>query len=465
MEFKYWESLDKPAKRRFQKRDAADNRTEYEIDYTNVIRSSSFRRLQDKAQVFPLKRNDFVRTRLTHSLEVSTIASAFGKQIARKLFNNEQNTESIANDLSTILSTASLIHDIGNPPFGHYGEKIISDFFTRLDKEEGNLLSTLTPEQKFDLTHFDGNAQGLRIVTKLQFHQDDLGLNLSNHTLGAFMKYNASSNERIALSTQEKKAVPLSKRKLGYFQSEKNTFEWVKSNLGNIDFRHPLSYLLESSDDIAYLTSDFIDGFKKNAYTWTDFKELVKKAFGSDHKLVKAIDEQRDDLKKKFDSNKIYRPTLLKVLKPRFESIMFIEAMNNYIANHGQIISGNYTGELITQKKDSEASALHNFLKDEMGVGHIYKHEEVLQFEIVAHNVLNELLDLFVKATLSTNREDQRTFEGKIYSFISQDHKYVLNKWGNPSSCYEKLLLVTDFLSGMTDSYMIELHSKLNGYK
>ena len=239
-------------------------RNEFEADYDRIVGSSSVRRLQDKAQVFPLQENDFTRTRLTHSVEVSALARSLGKAVGKEIEKktDEGFTSEETEKLASLLQVAGLIHDLGNPPFGHYGETIIRVWFEKwfeteyvnFEKIKASLKeqALLTEQQKKDFTCFDGNVQNLRIVTKLQTLNDEFGANFTYGTLSTIMKYPWSS-----ISPKKKKD------KFGYFDSEENIVKdiWDKTGLSE-GVRHPATYLLEAADDIIYICDDIEDGVK-----------------------------------------------------------------------------------------------------------------------------------------------------------------------------------------------------------
>ena len=248
-------------------------RNEFEADYDRIVGSSSVRRLQDKAQVFPLQQNDVARTRLTHSMEVSALARSLGKAVGRRLeekeiFQDREQTEK----LSALLQVAGLIHDLGNPPFGHYGETVIRDWFGKWFSGEAMLSeerNSLSEQQKNDFIYFDGNVQNLRIVTKLQVQNDNKGANFTYGTLATIMKYPWSSESR-----------PKGKIKFGYFESEQELAEAVRREIGlEAGVRHPATYLLEAADDIIYICDDIEDGTKKGYIEWEkEFETLYQKA-------------------------------------------------------------------------------------------------------------------------------------------------------------------------------------------
>ena len=256
-----------------------DLRTEFEKDYHRIIGSASFRRLQDKTQVFPLDKSDYVRTRLTHSLEVSSFAKSLAQNVGEKIIQEKKDpdfTSKNKEDISNILQCAGLLHDIGNPPFGHFGETTIRDWFkNNLSKiyYKGQILEEyLEPQMIQDLYNFEGNAQALRLVTKLHFLVDENGMNLTKALLATIIKYPVSSLEI------NKKSGNIKTKKMGYFYADRNNFENIQDSMELNGNRHPLTYLLEAADDIAYKTADIEDSVEKGNISY--------------HQLMRELEER-----------------------------------------------------------------------------------------------------------------------------------------------------------------------------
>ena len=255
-----------------------DLRTEFEKDYHRIIGSASFRRLQDKTQVFPLDKSDFIRTRLTHSLEVSSFAKSLGQNVGEKIIrDNVDSSFSVQDkeDICAILQCAGLIHDIGNPPFGHFGETVIQDWFknnlNKLEFKGKKVNQVISSQMQEDFYHFEGNTQALRVVSKLHFLVDENGMNLTKALLGTIIKYPVSSLEI------DKKSGDIRTKKMGYFYADREVFNKVQSTLTTNGKRHPLTYLLEAADDIAYKTADIEDALKKGCITYTLLLDELKK--------------------------------------------------------------------------------------------------------------------------------------------------------------------------------------------
>lgn len=283
-----------------------------EKDYKAIISSAAFRRLQDKTQVFPLDKSDFVRTRLTHSLEVSTIARQLGIMITRNAtgylpddFKNKDGKDKLVEKIPEVLSCAGLLHDLGNPPFGHFGEVVIGDWFkNEFQKEEFcykkiAIRELLTEQMQSDLKNFEGNAQALRILSKIRNKGKSHEINLTTGVIGALIKYPTDS-----LHVTNKKDPDIRRHKLGYYFAEQETFEKVSKETGTwIDeknvARHPLTFLMEAADDIAYSTADLEDALKKKMFSLKEFIAYFKGNLEDDEKaqlLIKDLERRLENV-------------------------------------------------------------------------------------------------------------------------------------------------------------------------
>jgi dGTPase len=274
----------------------SDGRNTFENDYGRLISSAPIRRLQDKTQVFPLEESDYIRTRLTHSLEVSYLASSIGQSIENLLLKKEELDPELKGNLSSLLRVAGLVHDLGNPPFGHFGEEAIKKFFKRYFKD--NKKTTLSNLEKADFENFDGNVQTLRILSKLYYFGDEFGYNLNYSSLATIIKYPSNSidgnkkllaqNDYNNLDTEDVKThtYEISKKKFGFFQSEKEMYSEIDNHLKLEHRRHPVVYLLEAADDIAYSAADIEDGIKLGKVDLNDVERIFKKHLKENKDIV-----------------------------------------------------------------------------------------------------------------------------------------------------------------------------------
>lgn len=453
-----------------------NHRNEFDKDYDRIVYSSSVRRLQDKAQVFPLQENDFTRTRLTHSLEASSLARSFGYAIGEwLLYKNEFESYKEVRELSALLQVSALIHDLGNPPFGHYGEDIIRNWFKDWFEDEKNK-DELNEQQISDFINFEGNAQTLRIVSKLQLLNDEYGVNFTYATLATIMKYPWKSN-----SEQGKE-----KEKFAYFSSEEDLAKKVLDKVGLKEgIRHPVTYLLEASDDIAYLLADVEDAVKKGIIPWEkEYKEIKTNLSKSEKfdNLYKGMFTYLDKQIDKNNSNGIPESNLAKIqnFKVSVQGMMFNEVVKMFKLNYEDIMHGRYGIKNLLE--ESEVSELVEEMQ-RLARKYCYTNKEVLTLELVGDKVLNGLLDMFVNSLARHNKKIKtKEREGKLYYLISDNFKYVccLDEKSNLDrkkdepiksinfenvDTYKKLLLITDFISGMTDSYAVNLYKELIGVK
>lgn len=348
-----------------------DSRNEFQRDYHRIIQSASFRRLQDKTQVFPLDKSDFVRTRLTHSLEVSSFAKSLGQMIFQNIIKFKQDseiTEEIKDKICSVLECAGLIHDIGNPPFGHFGEETIRAWFKNNlpnIKYNGKEITNILSEQMLnDLYHFEGNAQALRLLTKLHFLVDEHGMNLNFTLLNTIIKYPVSSIEI------NKESKNIKEHKMGYYLAEKELFEEITSATGAVDCRHPLAYILEAADDIAYKTADIEDAVKKGFITYSQLIRDLK----SEKYSGKCADEQElNEYQKAIDRLEYYYKTALEneTSSPEQNAvqrwIIYVQgvllkcAAFGFTKNYHEIMNGSFKDEILSV---SHANALAYALGD-----------------------------------------------------------------------------------------------------
>jgi dGTPase len=419
-----------------------DFRTPFEQDYGRAAFSTPVRRLQHKAQVFPLEPIDAVRTRLTHSLEVSSVARSLTRETIRNV-KDDTLDEDLRYIIETIAATCGLLHDTGNPPFGHFGETAIRSWF----KDKSRLLEQMSPEHAKDLECFEGNAHTIRLVSRLQVLSDFRGLNLTAGTMSALLKYTVPSTE-----IDPSETAPQSRRKLGYFQSESEEIQRVQEETGTGNSRNPITYLVEASDDLVYLTVDLEDAVKKGIVRWEDFQSELEKHDSSLFPDVGNFAEKCQDLhtgSALSEAKAQYFRTIAIRMGAKAVSKCFLE-------NYQQIMSGQWDQELLYVSDAREFfAALKNF-----SVKHIYNSKQTVLLEILGHNVMHDLLDLFAKA--EQNRKPT-TFQRKIYDLMSKNYRSVYEKalLSKLPPAYCKALLLTDYICGMTDSFAVRLHRDL----
>ena len=439
----------------------------YNNDYDTIICSTLFRRLQDKAQVFPLDNDDYIRTRLTHSLEVSAIGKRLGEYVFKKLKKAkkdlcfETHTEK---NFSDVLLCAGLVHDIGNPPFGHFGEYAIREWFQTnlnhlyLGKEK--ITNLLSDWQLQDLYSFEGNAQSLRILSKTPYLGKRNGFNLSYEILGAIMKYPISSEDLLHNN-------PKGYKKMGYNFSEKELFRDINRKMGLFGNRHPLSYLLEAADDIAYRTSDVEDA-------------MVKKVIGFQD-IVKALqnyepeDRINDSIFKKYTNQlvAIYNEELKKNdRKPELtaiqrwnqfmQGIMIANAGDSFFENYAAIMSGDFCGNLFDGTIAGDIIRAIAELSERL----IYTSSIKTRTELFGRRVINSLLDQFMPAALLYDTGESISFiEKRTIDTVSEFYKSMYHseayKRNSQEKLYLRILMITDYISGMTDSYAKRLYQEL----
>lgn len=456
--------------RSFQKSTTTrDLRTEYEKDYHRIIGSASFRRLQDKTQVFPLDKSDYIRTRLTHSLEVSSFARSLGQNVGEKIIREKKDpsfTLQMKEDICAILQCAGLLHDIGNPPFGHFGETVIQDWFKEhlplMNFRGKPLTEILNNQMQNDFYHFEGNTQALRVVTKLHFLVDENGMNLTKTLLGTIIKYPVSSVEI------DKRSGDIRTKKMGYFYADRDTFSNIQTSLGTNGKRHPLSFLLEAADDIAYKTADIEDALKKGCISYSVLLEELKSRMESDDedshysKMISILERKYQ----KAVQNGYEQPDVYAVQNwvVSIQGNMLFAASDQFIDHYDEIMEGTYKKDLFA---GTDMEKMMYALGD-IAYQHAFISKPIYKLEIAAKSILDFLLDKFIEAVLYYDTEEQITdIHKKWISLISEDYKRIYHHFSKgcceEEKLYLRLLLVTDYVCGMTDSYAKNLYQELKG--
>ncbi len=450
-----------------QNQERMDLRSEFEKDYHRIIGSASFRRLQDKTQVFPLDKSDFIRTRMTHSLEVSSLAKSLGQNIGEKILEEGKDSEftsKMKEDISHILQCAGLIHDIGNPPFGHFGETAIRDWFKRNLPEmvfKGQPAEKLlTCQMKEDFYHFEGNAQALRLVTKLHYLVDEYGMNLTYALLNTIVKYPVPST---GIDTESGN---IKEKKMGYYFADYEIFREISEETGAGDCRHPLTYILEAADDLAYKTADIEDAFVKGFISYHMLKEeleMLQKEY-PDAEFNGA--ERLKKLYQRGVEKSVQNPESYAVKNwiVRAQGFLISCATSGFIEHYDEIMAGTFEKDIFY---GTFGEKLMGLLGD-MAYRYVFSSKEIYKMEVTESVILNFLMDKLVSAVLyyDTDKE-QNSINSRIVSFISDNYKNAYRHQSEGKSeaekLYLRLLLVTDYVCGMTDSYAKRLYQEMNG--
>ena len=419
----------------------------FQRDYDRIVFSSAFRRLQNKTQVMPLPESDFVHTRLTHSLETSCVGRSLGRTVGKDILQKypELEKQSGVNEANfgDIVAAACLAHDIGNPPFGHSGEDAISAYFQ--SSEAQPFLQNLTETQKADLQNFEGNAAGFRILTHTYPAQSNLpgGLSLTYTTLATFTKYPKESLPRFKGTSRT------SEKKYGFFQSEKTWFGQLADELGMLPkgnpeevfyHRHPLAFLVEAADDICYRIIDFEDGCKLGLIPPEKAQELLKAVLNEspERKSRLTFYDWREEIG---------------FLRAKIINKLINETAAIFIQHEPEILNGTYDQPLIAEVSSKEA--LDQIKR--ISIEAIYKNRPVLEIEAAGFEVLGGLLDAFLKAVFQPESRRHQ----KLLDLIT-DQYLDANRQVNPNE-YERILQITDFISGLTDQAAINLYRKIKG--
>jgi dGTPase len=435
----------------------SDFRGEFERDYGRTVFSTPVRRLQDKAQVFPLVTDDFVRTRLTHSIEVSSVARGLGGQIGRWLLEKGDLTPDTRPCLETIAATCGMLHDLGNPPFGHAGEQAINEWCRDVGRV-GDVFSA-KPQLAQDFIGWNGNAQTIRLVGKLQVLADEYGLNLTCGTMSATSKYIAASDK------VRSEAVDTSK--VGYFFSESDLVHKVREATGTGEARHPIALVVEASDDIVYACVDLEDGIKKRLITWRELEsQVLEESDGSAH-TEKAL-----ELAKQKIGSALSGFSLDEGLVQAFRTYAIVEAtraaFEEFKRGYLEIMAGTYHDSLI---KRSTAAPLIKACK-RIARRVCYESDEVFKTEIMGRRIIHDLLSIFWEGVSKGSIDgESEPFAKKAFELMSSNYRQVYRNAisrideADPHAgsliTYSQLQFVCDYISGMTDSFATNLHKKL----
>ena len=418
-----------------------ETRLGFEVDFDRIIFSSAFRSLQDKTQVIPLSKTDFVHTRLTHSLEVSVVGRTLGRRVGKALLERHPNLKDLGytfNDFGAIVAGASVMHDIGNPPFGHSGEKAIGEYFKTGNgakyKEE------LTEKEYQDLIDFEGNANGFKILTESNQGTEG-GLRLSYATLGAFMKYPKES-------LPKKPTKHIVDKKYGFFQSEKEAFLDVANDLGLQQkesdgisyYRHPLAYLVEAADDICYTIIDFEDGINLG---------LIDEDYALEY-MIKLVKDVIDS--KKYHSLQ-YKKDRVSYLRALAIGVLINEAVAIFLENEEAILNGSFEKSLLDKCKYE--AQINDIIK--ISIDKIYRSKDVIEKEVAGYKIIADLLNVFVTALNNKFKGTKSNYDELVLNLLPKEYQQ------NKESLYDRIMQVCNYIAGLSDGTAIRLYKKIKG--
>ena len=417
-----------------------ETRLGFEVDFDRIIFSSAFRSLQDKTQVIPLSQTDFVHTRLTHSLEVSVVGRTLGRRVGKVLLERHPNLVALGytfNDFGAIVAAASVTHDIGNPPFGHSGEKAIGEYFK--SGKGAKYKDQLSAKEYQDLIDFEGNANGFKILTESREGISG-GLRLSYATLGAFLKYPKES-------LPKKPTNHIADKKYGVFQSEISEFLDVVQELGmqkksetDISYyRHPLAYLVEAADDICYTIIDFEDGINLG---------LIDEEYALEYlsKLIHGINRDKYYALKHTKDRTAY-------LRAIAINSLIDEAVTIFLTNEEAILNGSFSKSLL--EKCKYEAQINDIIK--ISIEKIYKSKEVIEKEIAGYRIIADLLDVFISAKNNQFENRLSNYDKLVLSLLSEEYKI------EESNLYKRIMSICSYVAGVSDSYAIKMHKILKG--
>ena len=419
-----------------------ENRSEFQRDYDRLVFSAPFRRLQNKTQVFPLPGSIFVHNRLTHSLEVSCVGRSLGNDVSKALLiRHPELQNSFLPEIGSIVSAACLAHDLGNPPFGHSGERAISTFFSEgkgmalKDKQPNG--EQLTSTQWEDLTHFEGNANAFRLLTHQFEGRRKGGFVLTYSTLASIVKYPFSSS------------LAGKKSKFGFFTTEEESFSRIAEELGMRKLngsplkyaRHPLVYLVEAADDICYQMMDIEDAHKLKILTTQETQELLLSYFpdGRKRHMLKTLDIVKDTNEQ------------IAYLRSCVIGLLIQECTQAFLDNENTILKGEFEGSLIRHISELPADAYEHCAR--LSFEKIYRSRDVLDIELAGFRIISTLLELMIDAVCSP----EKAYSQLLINRVSGQYNV------KAPALYERIQAVLDYMSGMTDVFALDLYRKING--
>ena len=417
-----------------------DDRSEFKRDYDRLIFSSAFRRLQNKTQVFPLPGSIFVHNRLTHSLEVASVGMSIGNDISRRVIQKRPELkETLVEELGTIVSAACLAHDLGNPPFGHSGEKAIQTFFSEGPGQK--IKSMVSSEFWDDITHFEGNANAFRILTHRFKGRRQGGFVMTYSMLASIVKYPFASS------------LAGNHGKFGFFASEAESYRKIADELGIFCksapgeplkySRHPLVYMVEAADDICYEIMDIEDSHKLKILSFAETEHLLLSFFDEEIQQKirqRIIDEELTDENEKV----VYmRASVIGKLEN--------ECVAAFLAHEEEILAGTFEGSLIDHISERQKKAYKECEK--ISYSKIYQSKPVLDIELSGYKIMATLMEVFVEAAVNPSRFNSKQLLRRVSSQYDIENENL----------EERIMAVIDYISGMTDIYALDIYQKING--
>ena len=417
-----------------------DDRSEFKRDYDRLIFSSAFRRLQNKTQVFPLPGSIFVHNRLTHSLEVASVGMSIGNDISRRVIQKRSELkETLVEEIGTIVSAACLAHDLGNPPFGHSGEKAIQTFFSEGPVQK--IKSMVSSEFWDDITHFEGNANAFRILTHRFKGRRQGGFVMTYSMLASIVKYPFASS------------LAGNHGKFGFFASETESYRKIADELGIFCksapgeplkyARHPLVYMVEAADDICYEIMDIEDSHKLKILSFAETEHLLLSFFDEDIQQKirqRIIDEEMTDENEKV----VYmRASVIGKLEN--------ECVAAFLAHEEEILAGTFEGSLIDHIFERQKKAYKECEK--ISYSKIYQSKPVLDIELSGYQIMATLMEVFIEAAVNPSRFYSKQLLRRVSSQYDIENENL----------EERIMAVIDYISGMTDIYALDIYQKING--
>ena len=417
-----------------------DDRSEFKRDYDRLIFSSAFRRLQNKTQVFPLPGSIFVHNRLTHSLEVASVGMSIGNDISRHVIQKRPELkDTLVEEIGTIVSAACLAHDLGNPPFGHTGEKAIQTFFSEGPGQK--IKSMVSSEFWDDITHFEGNANAFRILTHRFKGRRQGGFVMTYSMLASIVKYPFAS------------CLAGDHGKFGFFASDADSYRKIADELGILCksapgeplkyARHPLVYMVEAADDICYEIMDIEDSHKLKILSFAETEHLLLSFFDEDIQQKirqRIIDEELTDENEKV----VYmRASVIGKLEN--------ECVAAFLAHEEEILAGTFEGSLIDHISERQKKAYKECEK--ISYSKIYQSKPVLDIELSGYKIMATLMEVFIEAAVNPSRFYSKQLLRRVSSQYDIENENL----------EERIMAVIDYISGMTDIYALDIYQKING--